>query len=135
MNKKSLPLHHLHISGRRPATGRPTDTTPKIAKTDTETLPTMEEKSEEHVSKVLGDKEGKGEPVINIRNRTVAWLNRVSASEDGPQAIFNIYNFDDVSGTAKMEKFLTLGIKGVSGKKLSEIRKLLSGKNGLSFRQ
>ncbi|KNG87340.1 hypothetical protein ANOM_003946, partial [Aspergillus nomiae NRRL 13137] len=57
------------------------------------------------------------------------------ANENDPQAIFDIYVYDDSSGKAKMDKFVTLGsFKNVQGTKLSDIRAMLNNENGLSAR-
>jgi hypothetical protein len=58
------------------------------------------------------------------------------ADDNEPQAVFDIYTYDNVSKTAKMEKFVQGGtVEGVTGLKLSQIRQLLISKNALTFRQ
>ncbi|GAB1196821.1 hypothetical protein APSETT444_006099 [Aspergillus pseudonomiae] len=57
------------------------------------------------------------------------------ANENDPQAIFDIYVYDDNSGKAKMDKFVTLGsFKNVQGTRLKDIRAMLNSENGLSVR-
>ncbi|KAE8324704.1 hypothetical protein BDV39DRAFT_207618 [Aspergillus sergii] len=57
------------------------------------------------------------------------------ANENDSQALFDVYVYDDRSGQAKMEKFVTLGsFKNVQGTKLSQIRAMLNNENALSFR-
>jgi hypothetical protein len=56
-------------------------------------------------------------------------------NDPGPPATFDIYVYDDNSGTAKMDKFVTIGsFRHVVGTKLSEIRAMLNNENGLNFR-
>ncbi|OGM48861.1 hypothetical protein ABOM_002985 [Aspergillus bombycis] len=60
---------------------------------------------------------------------------KLRANENDPQAIFDIYVYDDNSGKAKMDKFVTVGsFKNVQGTKLSDIRVMLNSENGLSVR-
>ncbi|KAJ5400086.1 hypothetical protein N7465_010575 [Penicillium sp. CMV-2018d] len=57
------------------------------------------------------------------------------ANKHDPQALFDIYVYDDNSGKAKMEKFVTVGsFTNVRGKNLSDIRGMLNNEKALSVR-
>ncbi|CAI7625033.1 unnamed protein product [Penicillium pancosmium] len=55
------------------------------------------------------------------------------ANQNDPQAIFDIYVYEESSATSKMDKFVTLGsFKNVQGTKLADVRGMLNNENGLS---
>jgi hypothetical protein len=50
--------------------------------------------------------------------------------------MFNVYLFDSLSKTSKMDKFVSIGsINNVNSTTLAEIRKSLISENALSWRQ
>ncbi|OQE38085.1 hypothetical protein PENCOP_c009G01622 [Penicillium coprophilum] len=57
------------------------------------------------------------------------------ANKNDVQAVFDIYVYDNNTGKAKMDKFVTLGsFTNIQGKNLSDIRGMLNNENGLSVR-
>ncbi|PLB43350.1 hypothetical protein P170DRAFT_481297 [Aspergillus steynii IBT 23096] len=58
------------------------------------------------------------------------------ANQNQTQAVFQIYNYDPLSRTSSMEKFVSLGSVGnLTGKKLADLRKMLISEEVLSYRQ
>ncbi|KAI9037789.1 uncharacterized protein KD926_011578 [Aspergillus affinis] len=58
------------------------------------------------------------------------------ANQNQTQAVFQIYNYDPLSRTSSMEKFVSLGsVSNLAGKKLSDLRKMFISEGVLSYRQ